>query len=107
VPTPLVGSVGGWIRRAGVADFSPEQIKFLTYGRGLDTTRLRVRTGFVPSYSTRDAFLEFVHERGLDHAFPKHRAEAIERGVAHALGSSTLAEARLSARLREEAPSRA
>ena len=107
VPTPAVGLVGGWFRRAGLADFSPEQIKFLTYGRGLDTTRLRDRFGFVPSYSTRDAFVEFVHERGLDHALPKHRAEAFERGIAHALGSSTLSEARLAARLREEAPGRA
>ncbi|MBI1378951.1 MAG: NAD-dependent epimerase/dehydratase family protein [Frankiales bacterium] len=107
VPTPLVGVVGGWFRRAGLADFSPEQIKFLTYGRGLDTSRIRDEMGFVPTYTTRDAFVEFVHERGLDAALPKHRAEAIERGLAHALGSSTLSEARLSARLREEAPGRA
>ena len=103
VPTPAVGLVGSWFRRAGLADFSPEQIKFLTYGRALDTTRLRVRFGFTPTYSTRDAFVEFVHERGLDHQLPKHRAEAIERGIAHALGTSTRSEARLSARLREEA----
>jgi UDP-glucose 4-epimerase len=107
VPSPLVGTVGAWFRRAGLADFSPEQIKYLTYGRGLDTTRLRERFGFTPSYTTRDAFLEFVQERGLDHALPKHRAEAIERGIAHALGSSTLSEARLAARLREEATGRA
>ena len=107
VPTPAVGIVGGWFRRAGLADFSPEQIKFLTYGRGLDTTRLRDRFGFVPTYTTRDAFVEFVHERGLDSALPKHRAESFERGLAHALGSATLSEARLAARLREEAPGRA
>jgi len=107
VPTPMVGAVGGWFRRAGLADFSPEQIKFLTYGRGLDTTRLRTTFGFTPTYSTRDAFVEFVHERGLDHALPKHRAEAIERGLAHALGTSTMSEARLAARLREEASGRA
>jgi len=107
VPTPMVGMVGGWFRRAGLADFSPEQIKFLTYGRGLDTTRLRERIGFVPTYTTRDAFIEFVHEQGLDHQLPKHQAEAIERGIAHALGTSTLSEARLAARLREEATGRA
>jgi UDP-glucose 4-epimerase len=107
VPTPAVGLVGSWFRRAGLADFSPEQIKFLTYGRGLDTTRLRDHFGFVPSYTTRDAFVEFVHERGLDSALPKHRAESFERGLAHALGSSTLSEARLAARLRKEAPGRA
>jgi len=103
VPTPAVGLVGSWFRRAGLADFSPEQIKFLTYGRALDTSRLRERFGFTPTYTTREAFVEFVHERGLDHQLPKHRAEAIERGIAHALGTSTASEARLSARLREEA----
>ena len=86
VPTPMVGLVGGWFRRAGLADFSPEQIRFLTYGRGLDTTKLRDTFGFEPSYSTRDAFVEFVQDRGLDRALPKHRAEQVERTIAHALG---------------------
>ena len=103
VPTPAVGLVGGWFRRAGLADFSPEQIKFLTYGRALDTTRLREQFGFTPTYTTPEAFVEFVHEHALDHQLPKHRAEAIERGIAHALGTATRSEARLSARLREEA----
>jgi UDP-glucose 4-epimerase len=107
VPTPMVGLVGGWFRRAGLADFSPEQIRFLTYGRGLDTTKLKTTFGFEPTYSTRDAFVEFVHDRGLDRALPKHRAEHVERTLAHALGTSTLSEARLSARLREEATGRA
>jgi UDP-glucose 4-epimerase len=107
VPTPMVGLVGGWFRRAGLADFSPEQIRFLTYGRGLDTTKLKTRFGFEPTYTTRDAFVEFVHDRGLDRALPKHRAEHVERTLAHALGTSTLSEARLSARLREEATGRA
>jgi len=107
VPTPMVGAVGGWLRRAGLADFSPEQIKFLTYGRGLDTTRMREVLGFHPTYTTHETFVEFVQERDLDHQLPKHRVEALERGLAHALGTSTLSEARLAARLREEAPGRA
>ena len=106
VPTGMVGFVGGWFRRAGLADFSPEQIKFLTYGRGLDTTRLCDIFGFVPSYSSHDAFVEFVRACEVDHALPKHRVEAIERGLAHAIGSATLSEARLAERLRQEAPSR-
>ena len=107
VPTPAVGLVGSWLRRAGLADFSPEQIRFLTYGRALDCTKLRDRYGFTPTYSTHDAFVEFVHERGLDQQMPKHRVEAMERGIAHALGTSTRSEAALSARLREEATGRA
>ena len=45
VPMPgfAVGGVGSLLRRARLADFSPEQLSFLTYGRGVDTTRMRER----------------------------------------------------------------
>ena len=33
-------------RRAGCVDFSPEQVAFLTYGRGIDTTRMRGGFGY-------------------------------------------------------------
>ena len=33
---------------ARLADFSPEQLGFLTYGRGVDTTRMREELGFEP-----------------------------------------------------------
>ena len=40
LPVPGLASsmVGGLMKRAKLADFSPEQIRFLTYGRGVDTT---------------------------------------------------------------------
>ena len=43
-----------------MADFSPEQVAFLTFGRGLDTTRMRTVLGFEPKYSTADAFADFA-----------------------------------------------
>ena len=45
VPMPgfAVGGVGSALRSARLADFSPEQLAFLTYGRGVDTTRMRER----------------------------------------------------------------
>ena len=39
-------------RRARLVDFSPEQLRFLTYGRGVDTTRMRSELGFSPQFST-------------------------------------------------------
>ena len=56
VPLPAfaVGGVGSALRSARVADFSPEQLGFLTYGRGVDTTRMRTVLGFEPG----------VHHRG-------------------------------------------
>lgn len=39
--------------------FAPEQIGFLQYGRGLDTTRLRAVLGFAPRFSTEQTIDEF------------------------------------------------
>jgi UDP-glucose 4-epimerase len=62
VPMPgfAVGQLGTFLRSARVADFSPEQLGFLTYGRGVDTTRMREELGFEPSMTTEEAFAEFA-----------------------------------------------
>jgi UDP-glucose 4-epimerase len=62
VPMPgfAVGTVGSTLRSARLADFSPEQLAFLTYGRGVDTTRMREQLGFEPSMTTAEAFAEFA-----------------------------------------------
>jgi UDP-glucose 4-epimerase len=64
--TPLVPVVGRWVRRGGFADFSPEQIRLLTHGRAVDTTRLVTRFGFTPRYTTEQAFDDFVAARRLN-----------------------------------------
>jgi UDP-glucose 4-epimerase len=62
VPMPgfAVGSMGSTLRSARLADFSPEQLSFLTYGRGVDTTRMRELLGFEPAYTTDEAFTDFA-----------------------------------------------
>lgn len=62
VPMPgfAVGRVGSLLRSARLTDFSPEMLAFLTYGRGVDTTRMREELGFVPSRDTTSAFDDFV-----------------------------------------------
>ena len=62
VPMPgfAVGSVGSTLRSARLADFSPEQLAFLTYGRGVDTTRMREMLGFEPAHTTEEAFASFA-----------------------------------------------
>jgi UDP-glucose 4-epimerase len=65
LPVPM--AAGGWvgqvIRRSRLADFSPEQIQFLAFGRGLDTTRMREDLRFDPAYTTRGAFEDFLRAR--------------------------------------------
>ncbi len=58
-------AVGALVRRAGLADFSTDQLSYLSYGRGLDTTRMRERMHFEPRWDTRGAFQDFA-----DHAPP-------------------------------------
>jgi len=61
VPVPFgTAYLGSLVRRAGLADFSTDQLSFLSYGRGLDTTRMREVMKFTPRYSTREAFLDFA-----------------------------------------------
>ena len=64
VPLPgfAVGGIGSLLRQARAADFSPEQLGFLTYGRGVDTTRMRSVLGFEPAYTTAEAFADFGHD---------------------------------------------
>jgi UDP-glucose 4-epimerase len=66
VVPPLVGLVGRWVRRGGFADFDPEQIRLLTHGRAVDTTRLKRRFGFEPRFTSEATFEDFVSARRLN-----------------------------------------
>jgi UDP-glucose 4-epimerase len=57
---PAVGGVAAVLKSARMADFSPEQLGFLTFGRGIDTTRMRAQLGFEPAYTTEQAFADFA-----------------------------------------------
>lgn len=60
LPGFAVGRVGSVLKSARLAEFSPEQIAFLTYGRGVDTTRMRSVLGFEPRHDTAGAFADFA-----------------------------------------------
>ncbi len=86
IPMPgfAVGRVGTILRSARLADFSPEQLALLTYGRGVDTTRMREELGFEPAYSTEDAFADFA-----SHLVPTGgRTDRLLAAVAQQLPSS-------------------
>ena len=65
MPAFAVGRLGTVLRQARVADFSPEQIGFLTFGRGVDTTRMRTVLGFEPRFTTASAFADFGVSLGV------------------------------------------
>ena len=59
VPAFALGTVANLGKQAGVRGLSRELVAFLTFGRGVDTTRMRTVLGFEPSYSTAAALAEF------------------------------------------------
>jgi UDP-glucose 4-epimerase len=79
LPSLVSATVGGLMRRAKVADFSPEQIQFLTYGRGVDTTRMRSQLGFEPKHTTAGAFDSFADARCRDGLLDRDRVAGVER----------------------------
>jgi len=62
VPSPAVSVVARLFRRAGLVDFSPEQMRYLEHGRVADVSRLRRDLGWGPR-PTVDAFDDFARDR--------------------------------------------
>ena len=81
VPGPLVGPLSRFFRGAGLVDFSAEQLRFLNFGRVVDTTRLRTEFGFTPRWTTAQAFDDFVAGRQLRPLIDPRRVAAVEREV--------------------------
>jgi len=88
VPMPAfaVGNLGSILRSARVAEFSPEQRAFLTFGRGVDTRRMRDELLFAPHYSTAEAFADFG-----SHLMPTGgHVERVISGLEHQLPSASV-----------------
>jgi len=86
IPPPLSGVVGQIVRRAGLADFSSEQVRFLSFGRGMDTSRMRTDLGLEPRFTTREAFLDFVRGRHLHGPLSTEVVDRVEHGLLGVLG---------------------
>jgi UDP-glucose 4-epimerase len=85
VPLEAAGAVGGITRRLGLADFSPDQMSFLAFGRGMDTTRMREVLGVEPRFGSRGAFEDFA--RTVGPAMPA--MSAVTDVVGSAAGAAT------------------
>ncbi|GAA2623793.1 NAD-dependent epimerase/dehydratase family protein [Streptomyces axinellae] len=67
------------LRSVGATDFSPEQIRLLTHGRVVSTTRAREVFGFVPRRTTEETLEAFVQARGAGWLPPGALAAAVDR----------------------------
>jgi UDP-glucose 4-epimerase len=81
VPAIAASSLGSILRGTGAADFSPEQLKFLSYGRVVDTSKIERTLGWQPHYSTVEAFDDFVRGRNLTSVLSPENVKAAERAV--------------------------
>ena len=90
LPAGALGGIGRALRLLQVDGYSPAQIRQLATGRVVDTSRLRDQVGFVPAYSTRAAFDDFVAR--LRPAIPATAVRGVERQLAAALGVEPLSD---------------
>jgi UDP-glucose 4-epimerase len=84
---PLVNLVGQGFRRAGLVDYSPEQMRFLEHGRVADTTRLREQFGYTPAWTSLEAFDDYVRARGLNRLVNPDTVADVEAAVLSRLSS--------------------
>ena len=79
LPTPAMGSIGRLTRGSGLVDYSPEQMRFLNFGRVVDTTRLREEFGYSPRYTTSAALADYA--RTLDPVVPARLVNGAAAGA--------------------------
>jgi UDP-glucose 4-epimerase len=90
VPIAAMDGVSRLMKLARISGFSTQQVKLLTAGRVLDTTRLSREAGFSCRYSTAGAFADFT--RTISPTVSRHLVRTAELKVAGALGVRALAE---------------
>jgi UDP-glucose 4-epimerase len=87
IAAPAVSLVSGLVRRSGLIDFSPDQMRFLTFGRVVDGSRLRTEFGYTPQYSTPETLADFVAGRPLAPVLPPQRLRWAELVLDHLVGA--------------------
>ncbi|PWD43323.1 NAD-dependent dehydratase [Gordonia paraffinivorans] len=65
VPAGLLAPISGVFQDLRSAKLRSSQTEFLTYGRVLDTTRMRTELGFVPKYTTLETLDDFIERSGV------------------------------------------
>ncbi|SIR67815.1 NAD-dependent epimerase/dehydratase family protein [Williamsia sterculiae] len=81
VPSPLLTPVAGVFRNLRVANMYGDQSRYLTYGRVLDTARMRSELGFAPRYSSIGTLDDFIARRSLDPVLPPETWVRLEKRI--------------------------
>lgn len=78
VPPQAFKLVANLLSSQGLRDIGPSQLRFLRYGRALDTTRMRTEFGFEPRYTTDEALNAYLVDSGTE---PMVTRAAVEKQV--------------------------
>jgi UDP-glucose 4-epimerase len=89
IPAPAVAFVGRAVRRSGLVDFSPEQMQFLNFGRVVGNGRLKSEFGYIPAYTTAEAFDSFLVGRPVEPIVKPAYLQAGEAAISRLLGIRT------------------
>jgi UDP-glucose 4-epimerase len=90
VPSLSLDGLSRVMRTIRIGGFSPGQVKLLSAGRVLDTTRLRERVGYLPRFTTIEAFDDFA--ASLRPALAPETVRQVEVRLAGVLGARPLPE---------------
>ena len=83
LPTLGVRLMDSVVRATGSGEITRDQLDYMTFGRVMDTTRMRNELGFEPKWSTLEAFDDYVRGRGLTAIFdPRWVLSLEDRAVA-------------------------
>jgi UDP-glucose 4-epimerase len=77
VPRFALSAVGTVTRQAGVRRLHAELSGYLTFGRGLDTGRMRTELGFTPQHTTASALADFGRAVGAGREQDRSDAQAM------------------------------
>jgi len=84
VPRQVIPGVARLFGGSRLMDFSPDQVRYLNYGRVVDTTRLKATFGFTPKWTTAEAFDDFVTGSGLRRVLDAGPLASVERRLRQA-----------------------
>jgi UDP-glucose 4-epimerase len=81
VPLPTLGVniVNSLTRTARGTDLNSDQLAYMSYGRVMDTTRMRTDLGYQPKWTTMEAFDDYVRGRGLTPIIDPRWVRSVER----------------------------
>ncbi|MEO3799684.1 NAD-dependent epimerase/dehydratase family protein [Nonomuraea sp. B1E8] len=65
LPAPAFTTLGSAARGLGLVEYSPEQLRLMSHGRAVDTSRLENELGWRPKFTTAAAFDDFLRSRRL------------------------------------------